>query len=157
MRTTTIAIVTICAAGAAVLWPARQVLAEKAMSDALREKESTDIIVGKVSDLYMKDVETELYGKGTIEHRFLVEVQIENVEKGSLRAKDVLYVRAWKLARFPAEVKSATGPGGHKNIPDIGDKVRVYAVRGPYPDANQTDNGYAAVYPTGFVRLGEGK
>jgi hypothetical protein len=141
----------ICAACAALL--GTPVMAEKVMSDALRDKEATDIVVGRVSDLYMKDVETELYGKGTIEHRYLVELQVESVERGSVRAKDVLYLRAWELARFPEGVKAACGPGGHTNIPKIGDKVRVYAVRGPYADANQDDNGYAAVYPTGFVKL----
>jgi hypothetical protein len=135
----------------------RPVLAERVMSEAAREEEATDIVVGRVSDVYVKDVETELYGKGTIEHRYLVELQVEKVEKGALREKDVVYVRAWKLARFPAHVKAAAGPGGHEVIPEIGDRMRVFAVRGPYPLANQTDNGYAAVYPTGFVKLEAGK
>jgi len=150
-----IIVLTIVAAWAALLGSA--VRAEKVMTDAAREKEATDIVVGRVSDVYMKDVETELYGKGTIEHRYLVELQVEGVEKGGLHEKDVIYLRAWELARFPEGVRSCAGPGGHKDIPAIGDKVRVYAVRGPYSDANQTDNGYAAVYPTGFVKLEKGK
>lgn len=156
MRTRIVAVVATGVIAMALLWPG-SAAAEKVLTEKGREKEATDIIVGRVSDVWVKDVETELYGKGTIEHRFLVEVQVEKVEKGSLRAKDVLYVRAWKLARWPATVKQAAGPGGHENIPDIGDRMRVYAVRGPYPDTNQTDNGYSVVYPTGFVKFGEGK
>ena len=90
--------------------------------------------------------------KGTVEKRSLIEVQVERVKKGGLKARDVLYVRVWRIESIPSREKPM-GRYGHKPIPKAGDKVRVFVVRGPYAPANQTDNGYAAVYPNGFEIL----
>ena len=135
----------------AMLWP-RLAVAEQKTSPRARAKIATDVVVGEVSDTYAKTVTTERYGKGTVEKRSLIEVQVAKVEKGGLKARDVLYVRVWRIESIPSREKPM-GRYGHKPIPKAGDKVRVFVVRGPYAPANQTDNGYAAVYPNGFEIL----
>ena len=139
----------------AAAWRPRAAVADAKLLPGARNKIATDIVVGTVSDLYKKKVETERYGRRTVEKRFLVEVQVEKVEKGDLKKGRVLYVRAWKIDRIPGGSGNAVGPSGHKSIPSIGDKIRAYVVRGPYKPAGQIDNGYAAVYPTGFASIDE--
>ena len=62
--------------------------------------ESTNIVTGRVLAIYARDVETELYGKGTIETKSVVEIEVEGVEKGDgIKDKDVIYVRCWHLKK----------------------------------------------------------
>ena len=137
----------------AVAWRPRAAVAEIKLMPGARKKIATDIVVGTVSDLYEKKVATKRYGRGTVEKRFLVEMQVEKVEKGDLKKGRVLYVRAWKIHHIPGGSGKVVGFSGHKSIPSVGDKIRAYVVRGPY--MGQTDNGYAAVYPTGFASINE--
>jgi hypothetical protein len=113
---------------------------------------STNIVTGRVLAIYARDVETELYGKGTVETMSVVEIEVEGVEKGDgIKDKDVIYVRCWQLKKRGA-LKKRPGPVGH-DIPKEGDKVRAYIVRGGMSPTQKKDSGFAALEPNGFVAL----
>lgn len=146
--------VAVAVGGVFVSLPPRATADQKITPEG-RRKLATDIVVGSVSDLFTKTIETDRHGEGTIEVRYLFEVQVEKVEKGGLTPGEVLYVRAWHIDRSGANAKESLHGGlwGHKPLPKVGDRVRAFVVHGPYKDGNQADNGYAAVYPTGLVTL----
>lgn len=127
--------------------------AERAMTEKARRDEATDVFVGVVSDRYSKRVSFKRNGDENIENRYLLEIAIEEVEKGSLAKGTLGYVRAWDVAvhgRLDAAGLPPIGEGGHSPIPNVGDRVRVFCVRGEYRFMPQSDAGYAAVYPSGF-------
>ena len=118
-------------------------------------EESTNIVTGRVLAIYARDVETELYGKGTIETKSVVEIEVEGVEKGDgIKDKDVIYVRCWHLKKRGALERP--GPVGH-DIPETGDKVRAYLVRGGMSHGEKKDTGLAAVEPNGLIALSRPK
>ena len=62
--------------------------------------ESTHVITGRVKAVYSRDVETALYGAGTIETQSVLEIEVEAVEKGDgIKPKDIIYARCWNLKR----------------------------------------------------------
>ncbi len=75
----------------AMLWP-RLAVAEQKTSPKARAKIATDVVVGEVSDTYAKTVTTERYGKGTVEKRSLIEVQVERVSRPTAIHPDKLAV-----------------------------------------------------------------
>jgi hypothetical protein len=114
-------------------------------------EQATNIVVGRVLAAYSRDVETELYGKGTIETKSVVEIEVEGVEKGDgIKDKDVIYVRCWHLKKRGALKRP--GPVGHE-IPKTGDRVRAYLVRGGMSPGKKKDAGLAAVEPNGLMAL----
>jgi hypothetical protein len=116
-------------------------------------KEATHVVTGTVKAIYAKDVETSLYGKGTVETRYLLEIEIQGVEKGAgLEKGDVVYARCWRLKTHGA-AGLIPGPSGHFGIPTEGASVRVYLAKGRYGPTGQTDNGFAIVYPNGIEAL----
>lgn len=129
-------------------------MAEKDVPRSDRLQLATDVFTGRVTDVYSKTVTTGRFGKGTLEERLLYEVAIDAVENaGSVRVGDVLYVRAWRIKRVPDGKPQVGGMWGHSPLPDVGSRVRVFAVHGAYPDGNQTDQGFSAVYGAGFETL----
>jgi len=60
--------------------------------------EATDIVTGKVKAVYSREVKPTLYGAGTIETHYLVEIALNAVEKGEkLKKGAVVYARCWSL------------------------------------------------------------
>jgi len=114
-------------------------------------EQATNIVIGRVLAIYSREVATERYGKGTIETKSVVEIEVEGVEKGDgIKGKDVIYVRCWHLKRRGALERP--GPVGH-DIPETGERVRAYLVRGGLSPGERKDTGLAAVEPNGLVAL----
>jgi hypothetical protein len=106
-------------------------------------REATHILQGKVAAVYSREIETEQYGKGTLETHFVVALQVDGVEKGKgVEAGDLVYVRCWQIKRHGA-AGVLPGPSGHRPIPGEGEVVKAYAIRGG-------DRGFDAVYLNGF-------
>jgi hypothetical protein len=123
-----------------------------ALSPEEKAAEATHIVTGVVKAVYSRDVETTLYGRGTVETHCLVEIEVQKVEKGDrVQAGDLLYARCWRLKKR-GEAGDRPGPSGH-HIPAEGARVRASVARGKYPPTGQSDNGWAAVYPNGFEVL----
>lgn len=128
-----------------VLWAERVPL-----SPEKKNAEATHIVTGVVKAVYTREAETELYGKGTLETHYLLEIEAQGVEKGDGIAKgDLVYARCWRLKKH-GEKGPMPGPGGHSDIPREGDPVRAFLARGTYGPTGQTDNGWAVVYPNGI-------
>jgi hypothetical protein len=125
--------------------------AERApLSPEQKLKESTHVVNGVVKAIYSRDVESGLYGLGTIETQYLLEIEIQGVEKGAGLAKgDIVYARCWRIKKHGAG-GPMPGPSGHFGIPNTGDSVRAFLAKGKYGPTRQTDNGYAVVYPNGI-------
>jgi len=116
------------------------------------KKESTHIVTGVIKAKYGRDVESKLYGAGSVETQYVVEIEIDAIEKGDeLKPKDFVYGRCWRLKKHGA-LGLVPGPSGH-SIPDEGQRVRVYLARGKYSPTGQNDRGFAVVYPNGFETL----
>jgi hypothetical protein len=106
--------------------------------------EATHVVVGKVLGIYGRDVATQLYGEGTVETHFVVDLAVESVEKGGkVESGDRVYAHCWRLKKVGA-AGNRPGPSGH-SIPADGEKVRAYLVAG--------GGGYAVVYQNGFETL----
>ncbi len=123
--------------------------AERVLTPEAREAESTHIITGKVAAIYSRDVETVLHGKGTIETHYIVEIDVDTVEKElagipTIDLRALLCVCCWRVKKRGADGE-IDGPGGHL-LPNQGDKVRAFLHLGPYGEGN----GYNGVYPTGL-------
>jgi hypothetical protein len=123
------------------------------LSPEQKNKESTHIVTGMVKAIYSRNVETTLYGKGTQETHYLVEIEVENVEKGKgLEKGDLVYARCWRLKKHGAS-GVRPGPSGHFGIPKEGEQVRAFLAKGRYSPTDQGDNGWAVVYPNGIETL----
>jgi hypothetical protein len=118
-----------------------------------KKAEATHIVKGVVKAIYSREAETTLYGKGTVETRFLLEIEVQGVEKGNGLAKgDLIYARCWRLKK--RGVRGAVpGPSGHFGIPKEGEEVRVLLAKGKYSPTGQADKGWAVVYPNGIEKL----
>src|SRR5262249_11916059 len=99
--------------------------------------EATHIVTGVVKAIYSREVETTLYGKGTLETHYLLEIEVRGVEKGGGVGKgDLVYARCWRLKKHGAS-GALPGPSGHFNIPNEGDQVRAFLARGKYGATGQ--------------------
>ncbi len=115
--------------------------------------ESTHIVTGEVKGVYSRDVESTLYGRGTVVTQFIVEVEIQEIEKGDgFKKGDLVYARCWSLKKR-GEFGNRPGPSSHSPIPKEGDLIRAYLARGKYSPTGQEDNGLAVVYPNGIELL----
>jgi len=118
-----------------------------------QKKESTHIVTGVVKAIYSREVETTLYGKGTLETHYVLEIEVQGVEKGTgLEKGDIVYARCWRLKKR-GEEGLVPGPSGHFGIPKEGEKVRAFVAKGKYGATGQSDNGYSVVYPNGIENL----
>jgi hypothetical protein len=117
------------------------------------QRESTHIVAGQVKGVYSRDAESTLYGRGTIVTRYIVEIEIKDIEKGDVLKKgDLVYARCWSLKKR-GEFGNRPGPSSHSPIPREGNLIRAYLARGKYSPTGQEDNGYAVVYPNGIELL----
>src|SRR5205823_2349481 len=102
------------------------------LSPEQKKAEATHIVTGTVKGIYAKDVTTDLYGIGTVETRYLLEIEVLGVEKGAGVVKgDIVYARCWRLKRHGA-TGPVPGPSGHFDIPAEGAAVRAYLAKGRY-------------------------
>ena len=116
------------------------------------EAESTHVLVGQVKNVYTRVVRTVWEGQVTEKTHYLVELEVETVERGEgFAPKDLAYIRCWQRTKSPP--RPPPGPGGHGPVPAAGDRVRAYVAKGEYGPTRQEDNGITAVYPNGFVVL----
>ncbi len=113
------------------------------------DAESTHVLTGTVKAVYSRDVQSNLYGAGTVETQSVLEIEVEAVEKGDgVKPRDVVYARCWQLKKRGVD-GLRPGPSGHF-VPAEGARVRAYLARGKYPPTGQNDNGLAVVYPNGI-------
>ncbi len=64
------------------------------LSDQQKKAEATHIITGLVRAVYAREAKTTLYGEGTLETHFLIEIEVQGVEKGEgLKKGDLVYAR----------------------------------------------------------------
>jgi hypothetical protein len=120
------------------------------LSPEQKLKESTHVVNGVVKAIYSRDVESGLYGKGTIETQYLLEIEIQDIEKGAGLAKgDMVYARCWRIKKHGVS-GPMPGPSGHFGIPNPGESVRAFLAKGKYGPTGQSDNGFAVVYPNGI-------
>jgi hypothetical protein len=124
-----------------------------ALSPEEQKAEATHIVTGVVKAVYSREVETALYGKGTLETHYLLEIEVRGVEKGGgIEKGDIVYARCWRLKKH-GESGLAPGPSGHSDIPKEGEQVRAFLSKGKYDPTGQADNGSTLVYPNGIEKL----
>jgi hypothetical protein len=112
--------------------------------------EATHIVTGVVKAVYSREVETAQYGKGTLETHYLLEIEVDGVEKGGgLDKGDIVYARCWRLKKHGAS-GPVPGPSGHFDIPKEGERVRAFLEKGKKGSA---DRGSTLVYPNGIEKL----
>jgi hypothetical protein len=117
---------------------------KKSLNTDELKAEATEIVTGKVKAVYSREVKSTLYGPGTVETHYLVEILVEGVEKGNrLKKGKVVCARCWKLKKHGKEGRRP-GPGGHFAIPVEGKQVRAHL-------AYEADGGYSVLYPNGFA------
>jgi len=123
------------------------------LSPEQQKAEATHIVKGVVKAVYSREVETTLYGKGTVETHYLVEIEVRGVEKGAGMEKgDIVYARCWRLKKR-GERGLVPGPSGHFDIPQQGETIRAFVAKGKYSPTAQEDNGLSFVYPNGIEKL----
>jgi hypothetical protein len=123
------------------------------LSAEQKKAESTHIVTGVVKAVYSREVGTTLYGKGTLETHYLLEIEVHRVEKGGgVEKGDIVYARCWRLKKRGAS-GLVPGPSGHFDLPKEGETVRAFLAKGRYGPTGQADNGSAVVYPNGIEKL----
>ena len=123
------------------------------LSPEQQKAEATHIVTGAAKAIYSREVETTLYGKGTLETHYLLEIEVHSVEKGGgIEKGDVVYARCWRLKKHGAS-GLVPGPSGHFDIPKEGEQIRAFLAKGKYGATGQADNGLAFVYPNGIEKL----
>jgi hypothetical protein len=123
------------------------------LSPEQQKAEATHIVTGVVKAIYSREVETTLYGKGTLETHYLLEIEVDVVEKGGGIGKgDIVYARCWRLKKRGAS-GPVPGPSGHFDIPKAGEQIRAFLAKGKYGPTGQADNGSTVVYPNGIEKL----
>ena len=116
------------------------------------QAEATHVLVGEVKAVYSRTETWGPPGQETVNTHYLVELEVDTVEKGEgFAKKDLAYIRCWLRTKSPP--RPTAGAGGHGPIPKAGDRVRAHVAKGEYGATRQEDNGLAAVYPNGFSVL----
>ncbi len=131
-----------------------EVRAERApLSLKRKQQESTHIVQGKVLGVYARDVDSQLYGPGTVVTQMVIEIEITQMEKGDgLEPQQIIYARCWSLKKRGA-AGLTPGPSGHFHIPVENELIRAYLAQGQYGPTGQSDCGYSVVYPNGIESL----
>ena len=123
------------------------------LSPEEQKAESTHIVTGTVKAIYGKEVESTLYGKGTLEMHYVLEIEVQGIEKGKgIEKGDIVYARCWRLKKH-GDAGLVPGPSGHFGIPKEGEQVRAFVAKGKYNATGQNDNGFSLVYPNGIEKL----
>jgi hypothetical protein len=136
-----------------VFAPSRARAERVLLSPEQLKAEATHIVTGVVKGVYSREVETALYGRGTRETRYLLEIEVDAVEKGTgIGMGDIAYARCWRLKERGAH-GLVPGPSGHRDIPKEGERIRAFLAKGKYGPTGQADNGWAILYPNGIEKV----
>lgn len=115
------------------------------------KKEATDIVVGKVTEIYTS---TPVKNRDSATTNIVAQIEIQEVEKGDLKQGDLVYARYWE-ARWTG--KTPEPPDGSMSFypaPKKGAQVRVYLGRNVQNgQGEQKDGGYNVLLPNGFEVL----
>ena len=110
--------------------------------EVLTERAS-HILEGKVGRIYST---AEDRGDWRYQHK-VAAIGIEHVKKGTgVSTGDRLYVRFWNK-QWIGKGPLPPGFSGHRGIPRLGEKVRVYLTNGQ-------DGGFDVLAPNGFQKVG---
>ncbi len=116
--------------------------------ERLRET-ATHVVVGEVKQIWTRTEKA----RGWDTKHYVAEIAVHSVEKGSDLAGGALaYVRYWHrewsgLGQQPADTN------GHRGLPSVGDKQRVYLARNAYDGFGDTrDGGFNVVGANGFEK-----
>ncbi len=116
------------------------------------QKVATDIVVGKVTEIYMSAPAEDGDSATTM---IVAEIQIQDVEKGDLKKGGLVYARYWekkwlgKASEIPPD-----GSMSFRPAPKNGSLVRVYLGRDVSNGlGEQKDGGYNVLLPNGFEVL----
>jgi hypothetical protein len=118
---------------------------------ALRDT-ATHVIVGAVVQVYERK-ETDRDWTTTF---YLTEVRAKEIEKGEgIKMGDLVYVRYWKRTWVGGSTRPIT-TNGHRDLPKIGDSLRIYMARNAYDGFGTTsDGGFNVIGANGFEKLKE--
>jgi hypothetical protein len=79
------------------------------LSPEQQKAEATHIVKGVVKAVYSREVQTMLYGKGTVETHYLLEIEVQGVEKGAGIEKRRHRIRALLAAEETRRARSCAG------------------------------------------------
>lgn len=103
------------------LFPARAQAELPPLSPDELEQRSTNIVTGRVTEMYTAVREKEPGWSDTL---YAIEISVQDVKKGNaIQDGQTVIVRTWKLKQRPA---GWAGPGGQYTIPKRGDTVTAY-------------------------------
>ena len=115
-------------------------------------KEATDVVVGKVTEIYTSAPAKDGDSATT---KIVAEIQIQDVEKGDLKKGELVYARYWetkwlgKTSDVPPDGSVSFYP-----VPKKGSQVRVYLGRNVSNGLEERkDGGYNVLLPNGFEVL----
>ena len=111
---------------------------------------ATHVVVGKVEQAWTRK---ESRGSWDVTH-FVAEIRVESVEKGEgLAAGGLVYARYWTKRWDAFFTPQPPDTNGHRGLPEVGDRVRVYLARNASDGFGTTgDGGYNVIGPNGFAR-----
>jgi hypothetical protein len=110
------------------------------LSAEARKKAATDIVVGKVQNVYTTERSER---PGWSDRLYAIEVLPTAVEKGTaITPGKLIYARTWSPGKRPPQI---VGHQGQNEIPKQGATVRLYLTRGK-------DGGFDLLTPNGVER-----
>jgi hypothetical protein len=124
-----------------------------AMSPEQLRKESTHVVVGKVTEVYTSAPVKQ--GDGSTTH-IVAQIEVQKVEKGGgLEVGKVVYARYW-ASKYIGKGTPPIGSGDqYSDYPKVGDRVRVYLSHNGknFVADTRKDGGYDVMFPNGFEDL----
>jgi hypothetical protein len=112
--------------------------------------EASVVVQATVEGVYARDAASTLYGPGTVETQYLIELKVTKVEKGKeIKEGDHVFAHVWRLKTRGTEGQRP-GPSGHFLIPTEGATVRAFLTGGD-------DRSHAVVYANGLEELAKRK
>lgn len=143
----------LCMALAAVAWFVPQVVeaAKPKMKEPDMRKMATHVIVGKITAIYKKESETDKQK----ETRYVAEVKVEKVEKGTgLQVGGLTYVRYWSLEWIGEGFAPPDAELHFSHNPRPKQRLRMYLTKNTYDGAGENnDGGLNVIFQDGFMTL----
>lgn len=111
---------------------------------------ATHVVVGTVQQIWTR---AEEQGNWDYTH-YVAELRVESGEKGDgLAAGQLAYVRYWTKSWDALFTRQPPDTNGHRGLPDVGDRVRVYLAKDAYDGFGTTkDGGFTVIGANGFAR-----
>jgi hypothetical protein len=109
---------------------------------------ATHVVVGEVRQIYVRD-DSDSRWKCT---RYCAEIAVSNLEKGEQsEVQELVYARYWQR-RWNGWGTPPADTNGHRGLPKVGDKVRVYLARNAYDGFGKVeDSGFTVIGANGFA------